>query len=54
MTPSLMPTGPDVQHTLDPSSVSVVISSVIFVAQTTMKGAAKCDKHGDLQDSVNQ
>ena len=23
-------------------------------ARTTMKGAAKCDKHCDLQDSVNQ
>ena len=24
------------------------------LAQTTMKGAAKCDKHCDLQNSVNQ
>ena len=23
-------------------------------ARTTMKGAAKCDKHCELQDSVNQ
>ena len=55
MTPSLMPTGPDVQHMLDPSSMSVSFSLSFFVlARTTMKGAARCDKYCELQDSVNQ
>ena len=31
MTPSLMPTGPDAQHMLDPSSTSVVIVIVTAV-----------------------
>ena len=55
MTPSLMPTGPDVQHMLDPSSMSVSFSLSFFVlARTAMQGAAKCEKHCELQDSVNQ
>ena len=30
------------------------LSATDVSAQTTMKGAAKCDKHCDLQNSVNQ
>ena len=55
MSPSLMPEGPDVQHMLYPSSMSVSFSLSFFVlARTTMKAPAKCDKHCELQDSVNQ
>ena len=37
------------------ASVSFLQLSAIDVsARTTMKGAAKCDKHCELQDSVNQ
>ena len=42
---------PDVQHMLDPSSMSV---SFFVLARTTMKAPAKCDKHCELQDSVNR
>ena len=55
MTPPLMPGGPDVQHMLAPSSMSVSLSLSFFVlARTTMKAPAKCDKHCELQDSLNQ
>ena len=30
------------------------LSAMDVSARTTMKGAAKCDKHCDLQNSVNQ
>lgn len=30
------------------------LSAIDVSARTTMKGAAKCDKHCELQDSVNQ
>ena len=30
------------------------LSATDVSARTTMKGAAKCDKHCDLQNSVNQ
>ena len=30
------------------------LSATDVSAQTTMKGAAKCDKHCELQNSVNQ
>ena len=33
---------------------SLQLSATDVSAQTTMKGAAKCDKHCDLQNSVNQ
>ena len=42
---------PDVQHMLDPSSMSVLF---FVLARTKMKAPAKCDKHCELQDSVNQ
>ena len=32
----------------------VQFSATNVSARTTMKGAAKCDKHFELQDSVNQ
>ena len=35
-------------------NVSLQLSATDVSAQTTMKGAAKCDKHCDLQNSVNQ
>ena len=31
-----------------------LLSAMDVSARTTMKGAAKCDKHCDLQNSVNQ
>ena len=34
--------------------VSSQLSATDVLARTTMKGAAKCDKHCDLQNSVNQ
>ena len=41
-----MPGGPDVQHMLDPSSMSVSLSlSFLVSGPTTMKSAVKCDKH---------
>jgi len=33
---------------------SLQLSAIDVSARTTMKGAAKCDKHCELQDSVNQ
>ena len=33
---------------------SIQLSATDVSARTTMKGAAKCDKHCDLQNSVNQ
>ena len=30
------------------------LSAIDVSARTTMKGAAKCDKHCELQNSVNQ
>ena len=33
---------------------SLQLSATDVSARTTMKGAAKCDKHCDLQNSVNQ
>ena len=33
---------------------SLQLSAMDVSARTTMKGAAKCDKHCDLQNSVNQ
>ena len=35
-------------------SVFLQLSAIDVSARTTMKGAAKCDKHCELQDSVNQ
>ena len=32
----------------------IQLSAMDVSARTTMKGAAKCDKHCDLQNSVNQ
>ena len=32
----------------------IQLSATDVSARTTMKGAAKCDKHCDLQNSVNQ
>ena len=54
ITPSFVPGGPDVQHILDASSMSVSFSLSFFVlARTTMKAPAKWDKHCELQDSAN-
>ena len=36
------------------SIVLLQLSAIDVSARTTMKGAAKCDKHCELQDSVNQ
>ena len=35
-------------------SFSLQLSATDVSARTTMKGAAKCDKHCELQNSVNQ
>ena len=35
-------------------SFELQLSATDVSARTTMKGAAKCDKHCDLQNSVNQ
>ena len=35
-------------------NASLQLSATDVSARTTMKGAAKCDKHCDLQNSVNQ
>jgi hypothetical protein len=32
----------------------IQLSATDVSARTTMKGAAKCDKHCELQNSVNQ
>ncbi len=39
------------RHTVN---ASLQLSATDVSARTTMKGAAKCDKHCDLQNSVNQ
>ena len=36
------------------STFFLQLSAIDVSARTTMKGAAKCDKHCELQDSVNQ
>ena len=36
------------------STFFLQLSAIDVSARTTMKGAAKCDKHCDLQNSVNQ
>ena len=36
------------------STFFLQLSATDVPARTTMKGAAKCDKHRELQDSVNQ
>ena len=46
----LWPVGGDRQSV----NASLQLSATDVSAQTTMKGAAKCDKHCDLQNSVNQ
>ena len=46
----LRPVGGDRQSV----NASLQLSATDVSAQTTMKGAAKCDKHCDLQNSVNQ
>jgi hypothetical protein len=45
-----LPAGGD-RHT---AIASLQLSATDVSARTTMKGAAKCDKHCDLQNSVNQ
>ena len=37
-----------------PSFFETQLSATDVSARTTMKGAAKCDKHCELQNSVNQ
>ena len=46
----VLPVGGD-RHTV---IASLQLSATDVSARTTMKGAAKCDKHCDLQNSVNQ
>ena len=38
---------------LAPKLASLQLSATDVSARTTMKGAAKCDKHCELQNSVN-
>ena len=47
---SCLPVGGN-RHTV---IASLQLSATDVSARTTMKGAAKCDKHCDLQNSVNQ
>ena len=37
-----------------PTTKPLQLSAMDASARTTMKGAAKCDKHCELQNSVNQ
>ena len=46
----VLPVGGD-RHTV---IASLQLSATDVSARTTMKGAAKCDKHCELQNSVNQ
>jgi hypothetical protein len=59
----LLPSSPfllDVSLQFTPSEVvahfciSLQLSAIDVSARTTMKGAANCDKHCELQNSVNQ
>ena len=45
MTPSLMPAGPDAQHMLDPSSISVVIVIVIVIVIHDLEEHAQSCEH---------
>ena len=39
---------------LAPANIYSQLSAMDVSARTTMKGAAKCDKHSELQNSVNE
>ena len=43
-----------IDHIGLPMSLLLQLSATDVSARTTMKGAAKCDKHCELQNSVNQ